>query len=349
MRTKEHSENPAVAMEDHQDDISSSDDDGQAHRHSLLNTSSNAGGDRKKPRIPWDRNPLGDKNGLKLALLNIVNEHSFHVDGGLMENFREVSRLLSQEGSKFEKYDGIEPSGAQRKFNSIIREIANHFPLKDNGEFENEESADGFQVLALKILRDIISKEKAKLGSFGKADNLLGDESHVMDEDGNKVEPASVPATSFLKKRKAEITPLKHQLKRIAGVIANPTPGDSSFVSDKGDDDDDIHDSGINRLDTETHSRVIQELEKLGIRSVGDLLKAADISSTGIHNFVAKTQVKLTKPVDRVLKLYEEVAVAKDFVAKMSSLCGLQAGDALEFESYVKPLYTQTHNSAENA
>jgi hypothetical protein len=357
---KGNHDSAAVGIDD-QSDMSSDDEVHQESQMNLLNTSNQSGGvERKKARIPWDRNPLGDKNGLKLGLLTVVHDSNFHVNGGLMENFREVSRILSQDGSKFEKYDGIEPSGAQRKFNSVIREIATHFPVKENGEFENEENAEGFQIVGLKLLRDIINKEKVKLRSYiqkanDNTNNMMvggNEEPNVIDEDDmHTQEPASVPtvpsisSTSFLKKRKAEITPLKHQLKRIAGSLANPNPSDMSMLSDKGGDlDDDMQDTGINRLDTETHARVVHELEKLGITNVGELLKAADVSANGIHNFVNKTQVKLTKPVDRMLKLYEEVAVAKDFVSKMGNLCGLHPGDALEFESYVKPFYTQTHH-----
>lgn len=136
-----------------------------------------------------------------------------------------------------------------------------------------------------------------------------------------------------MKKRKAEITPLKHELKRAA--VAGMTPAGSNTL-----DGEEIHDRGINRLDEETHQRVVTDLEKANIHTVGDLLTAADISAQGIQNFTNTTQVKLTKPVDRLLKLYEEVAVAKDFVSKMQVLCGLGAGDALELEYFLKPLYS---------
>lgn len=341
---------------DEQDELSSSESEGEnlamravMSSRGIATQYNPTGLERKKPRIPWDRNPHGDKNGLKYALLSVVNDHSFHVDGRLMENFREVSRILSSEGSKFEKYEGIEPSGAQRKFNAILKDVASTYYIKENGEFEGEENAEGFEALAIKILKDIINREKAKYTGSGqkppRADQLLNasgediglstSNASVDDVDHNGHSEGAVLSATFLKKRKAEITPLKHALKRVA---ASTIPANAANGSEG--EEDDIHDTGINRLDLDTHNRVVQELEKIEIRTVGDLLKAADISAQGIQNFSNKTQVKLTKPVDRILKLFEEVAVAKDFVAKMQALCGLQAGDALEFESFVKPYYT---------
>jgi hypothetical protein len=378
----------AGVSEEHED-MSSSEDDvavhhidtsprgGQSSSNSLRRSlgresEGGGGGGKKKPRIPWDRNALGDKNGLKFALLSVVNDNNFHIDGKFMENFREVSRLLSQEGSKFEKYEGIEPSGAQRKFNAIIRDVANHYKIKENGDFENEETADGFIALAIKMLKDIINREKLKAGYLankpqlrpsdinnmlnhhqggsGGGDDMDLNTSHMTTDDhedggntGAEGGNGSVLSSSFLKKRKAEMTPLKHHLKRVA--TAGVTPGGSVINNaDVDDEEEGIYDRGINRLDGETHNRVISELEKLNIRTVGDLFKAADLSSEGIDSFLSKTQVKLTKPVDRLLKLYEEVAVAKNFVMKMQSLCGLAAGDALELETYIKPFYMNSSN-----
>lgn len=345
LRTKEPSDPTASSTLDDDNDISSSDEEQmdraalarqQARQGGTLNSSqyNPTGSDKKKCRIPWDRNPHGDKNGLKFALLSLINDYNYHVEGMLMNNFKEVANILSRPGSKFEKYEGIEPSGAQRKFNSILREIAASYFR--NGEFVGEENAEGFEQIGIKMLKDIIAKEKAKFSNTGgkssRAQQLLDGEDLGLSTSNASVEDIdnaeAMLSASFLKKRKAEITPLKHELKRVA--VAGMIP----------EDPDEIHDRGINRLDVETHHRVVAELQKMNILTVGDLLKAADVSDHGIESFTNTTQVKLTKPVDRILKLYEEVAVAKDFVSKMQFLCGLNAGDALEFESFVKPLYT---------
>lgn len=337
IRTRESNQEMLNQSNADVDDLSSNSED---EDNNLLH---GASGDRtKKPRIPWDRNPRGDKNGLKLALLTAINESRFHVEGRYMENFKKISQILSQEGSKFEKYQGIEPSGAQRKFNSIIKDIANNYKLLDNGDFQDEQTAEGFEALAIQMLKDIIVKEKAKYaattpsknGPGGILDTSGADDAILatIDEMRNSISNSSTaitPTASILKKRKAEMAPLKHALKRVAALEYEVNAVDEQA------------ESGINRLDLSRHERVVQELanRETPILTVGDLLKAAEITESGISAFVAKTQVKLTKPVDRILKLYEEVAVAKDFVARMNSLCGLQAGDALEFESFIKPLY----------
>lgn len=358
LRTKEQADVSIPTHLDDADDMSSSEDErgmnaltGRNRHASQFNPT---GSERKKPRIPWDRNPHGDKNGLKMALLSVVNDNAFHVEGGLMDNFREVSRILSQPGSKFEKYEGIEPSGAQRKFNAILKEVATSYRLTDSGEFEGEEAAEGFEALSIKMLKDIIQKEKAKYTNSGvkaaRVEHLLNT-SAASEELGLTNSNASVDdidphlshhahaggdlnfSTSFLKKRKAEITPLKHALKRVAvaGVAPEHTEEDSL-------------DRGINRLDDRTHLRVLAELQKMNIHTVEDLFKAADISPQGVQQFYEVTQVKLNKPVNRMLKLYEEVAVAKDFVSQMHSLCGLSANDALELEEFVKPIYLANRN-----
>ncbi|RYY85623.1 hypothetical protein EON63_07200, partial [archaeon] len=62
----------------------------------------------KKVRIPWDRDPRGDKNGLKTTLLTTVRDGRYHVEGGLMQNFRTISKMLSEDpASPFAKYNGV--------------------------------------------------------------------------------------------------------------------------------------------------------------------------------------------------------------------------------------------------
>lgn len=310
----EAEQQPSLPILNGVDDDSTSEDDEQ--RQIEGDTSFDR---RKKPRIPWDRNIRGDKNGLKYALLSLIKEHGFHVNGRYMDNFKEVSALLSQEGTIFSKYNGIEPSGAQRKFNSIIRDVAKTFKLTESGEFVDESHAEGFEILALSMLKDMIVKEKLK--KLNRSKPHL--ESYVPGEE-EEVEQDYDLSAPLLKKRKAEMTPLKNALRKAADA-----------VQDQG--------KLISRLNFEHHDRVIQDLASLDspVLTVGDFLTAADVSSIGVTTFVATTQVKLDKPVDRILKLYEEVAEEKDYVAKMKQLCGIPAADALEIESFIKPFYLQ--------
>ncbi len=316
---------PAIALATNPGDEMSSDDE----QHLGV-------GGEKKPRIPWDRNVRGDKNGLKLALLTCVYENNFHVDGKFMENFKKVSQLLSQEGSKFEKYAGIEPSGAQRKFNGVIRDVAKTYRMNENGEFLESEDTDGFEALALKMLKDIIAKEKAKrLNRTKRPSDVMDDPNDESQDDLHLL----------LKKRKSDMISLKTTMRRAAVVgLENVDfcvqPGDAGSPSaavpmnnNRG--------AKIHRLDNAKHLKVLQTLKERTpqVITVGDLFLSAEVSEAGCVNFLNHTGIKLEKPVERFLKLYEEVAAEKDFVNKMKQLTALNAGDVLELEAFLRPLY----------
>lgn len=323
--------NPAALLAHHDGDDMSSEDDQQ---HLMV------GGD-KKPRIPWDRNVRGDKNGLKLALLTCVYENNFHVEGRFMENFRKVSQILSQEGSKFEKYHGIEPSGAQRKFNSVIKEVAKTYRMNDNGEFLESDDTDGFEKLALKMLKDMIAKEKSKrLSRANKRPSEAMDDPND-DNDGLQF---------LLKKRNSDMISLKNTMRKAAtvgvegeeqfsGVDAGSSSTSVPIVSNGAPGAN--RGAKIHRLDSAKHLRVLQLLRERNppIITVGELFMAAEVSEAGTINFFNHTGIKLEKPVERILKLYEEVAAEKDFVNKMKQLTGLNAGDVLELEALLRPLY----------
>lgn len=291
----------------------------------------------KKPRIPWDRNPRTDRNQLKYALLSCVNEHQFHVKGKLMENFKVVSSLLSSgPNSPFLKFRGVEPSGAQRKFNSVLRNVAKTFRFNETGDISLDESnlePQPFEQLALQMLRDIIEKEKQRK-THRRQSKSSSDPNMSFEED--PLQSFDDVGVTMLKKRKSDVVDLKNVIRKAAsaqsgveihGSLLSNTPG-------KG--------AKIHRLDVNRHERVVEELKRFRtpILTVGDLLRVADISPTGISAFVNSTGVKLEKPVNRALKLYEEFASSADYSVQMKALCGFSLGDALELENFLKPFYS---------
>lgn len=119
------------------------------------------GPNNKKPRIPWDRNPRGDKNGLKAILLRVVYENNFHIDGLLKDNFKKVQDILSHSPSPFDKFMGVEAYGAQRKFNSILKEVAITCSNLTNSS-TSRPLYYPFEELALKIMSDMNNRSKKK-------------------------------------------------------------------------------------------------------------------------------------------------------------------------------------------
>lgn len=297
-------------------------------------------GSKKKSRIPWDRDPRGDKNGLKLALLTLIHDNKYHIEGKYMDNFRDVATLLSQPGSVFERYQGIEPSGAQRKFNQIVKEVAKTFALTESGEFQQEQEASGFEVLALSMIKDMVNREKEK-----NAHRQSRTQGKVFAPSSSS--PVPVPrgnvgpqGTTLLRKRKADIIPLKTALRKFALV-------DSSFGDQEGTEGENA--GGDSPVDSATNARVEYSVHKVAVQrlkerfqditQVDHVLKAAEISSSGIASFAATTQVKMEKPVDRILILYEEIMSERDYVSKAKLLLGLGTADALELDAFLRPLY----------
>lgn len=291
----------------------------------------------KKPRIPWDRNPRGDRNGLKYSLLSCINENEFHVKGKYLDNFKAISHILSSESSPFLKYRGIEPSGAQRKFNSVLRDVAKTFKVANGyGEIVDESDALPFESLALKMLRDIIEKEKSKkvVRRHNKVD---GNDDNMMDEFGDEL-------TSILRKRKSDVVELKNAMRKVA---ASQMVDEVSMVDSMVDTQmaPPAKIPRIHRLDIDRHNFVVDELRKFEppILSVEHLFAKVGVSEASASSFMNKTGIRLDRPVDRMLKLYEEVAAAPDFATKMRDLCGILPGDSLELEYLLKPLYMSTN------
>lgn len=298
----------------------------------------------KKLRIPWDRNPRGDRNNLKIALMSCINDNDFHVKGTFRENFKRVSYLLSADGAAFHKWKGISISGAQRKFNSILRDVSKTFRLQENGEFEYQDGETApFESLAQKMLKDIIEKEKVRRAAKRGSSSMMiktedGDETGLVEEEYGE----DLASFLLVKKRKSDAIDLKQTFRKAA---ANMLGGGGEVVEAESAADGGMKMVGIpqiHRLDSSRHNFVMNELLKQNppIHTVYDLLQRADVSPAGIQSFAATTGINLDKPVDRLLKIYEEVASSYDYTAQMKHLCGLMAGDALEFENFIKPLYT---------
>eukprot|EP01039_Chlorochromonas_danica_P002022 gene2022-2205_t len=296
-------------------------------------------GSRKKSRIPWDRDPRGDKNGLKLALLTLIHDHKYHIEGKYMDNFRDVATLLSQPGSVFERYQGIEPSGAQRKFNQIVKEVAKTFALTESGEFQQEQEASGFEILALSMIKDMVNREKEKNArrqsrTPGKA--IASPSSPVPVPRGN----VGPQGTTLLRKRKSDIIPLKTALRKFA--LTDSFFGDQEGTEGVNAGYESPVDSAANaRVEYSVHKVAIQRLKERfpDITQVDHVLKAAEISSSSIASFATTTQVKMEKPVDRILVLYEEIMSERDYVSKAKLLLGLGTADALELDAFLRPLY----------
>jgi hypothetical protein len=300
---------------------------------------------RSKPRIPWDRNPRGDRNGLKYALLRCIDDNQFHINGRYRENFQTTSEILSSGGSPFCKYKGIEPSGAQRKFNVVLRDVSKTFRLTEIGDFSVPETAEAapFESLALKMLKDLIEKEKIRKANrrISKGDGSSSNNNNSGLDD-SMMEDMDTDLVGLLRKRKSDMVELKQTMRKAAAVAigedpqsptGNSHPPTTASATSAG--------ITIHRLDTTKHDQVVAELQTATppILTVGDLLQAADISTSGITSFQETTSIKLNKPVDRLLKIYVEMATAPDYVYRMKTICGLNAGDALGLEDYLKPFY----------
>jgi hypothetical protein len=155
----------------------------------------------------------------------------------------------------------------------------------------------------------------------------------LLDEYGDEL-------TSILRKRKSDVVELKNAMRKVA---ASQMGGEASLL-------DALVDSSvqpptkaprIHRLNVDRHNFVVEELRKFDppILSVEHLFGKVGLSENSVSEFVSRTGVRLDRPVDRMLKLYEEVAAASDYATKMRDLCGILPGDALELEYLLKPLY----------
>jgi hypothetical protein len=324
------------------DDDSSNDDHDEIYQSNqdvdvslnLNNSIDDADQGKKKNRIPWDRDPRGDKNGLKFALLTVVHENKFHVEGRYKDNFRQISKMLSQPGSAFEKYRGIEASGAQRKFNQIIREAAKSFELNEEGEFINEQEAVGFEVLALSMIKDMVEKEKQK--AFYRQNKYVKPDDNLSSP-GN----CGPQGTTLLRKRRADMLDMKSTFRKLARQeVELEQPNDNC------NDDNEreyISEQHVSLVDYRTHTQAIAALKKkhVNMNTVSDLLQVMGISDAGISAFAEVTQVKMDKPLDRLLRLYEDIALQQDYVPKAKLLMGLDTADALELECFLRPFYGQ--------
>eukprot|EP01031_Cornospumella_fuschlensis_P029086 gene29086-35104_t len=291
----------------------------------------------KKTRIPWDRDPRGDKNGLKTTLLNTVREGRYHIEGGLMQNFREISKILSTDPtSPFVKFNGIERSGAQRKFNQIVREMTQMY-VSPEGEIQNENEATEYERLALEIIRDLIEKEKSKV--LSRASRAPQGKVSVDGEDGEEEqgllgeESASSQNiySGLLKKRRSEggIIPVKGIFRKVARAEV-----ESSMLNADGE--------ALPRISLQQHHAAVDAIKKKhpSIATVADVLKAADLSPKGIADLFSATNLKPDKPMDRILRLYEEVCEDREYAAKCKSLFGLSAADALELDVFLRAFYS---------
>lgn len=303
LRSKE--QDAAAASSNHLDGGSSSDDEEAAGLGDDVKG--------KKLRIPWDRDKRGDKNGLKQALLTVINENRFHVEGKYKDNFKEVSSILSQPGSVFERYHGIEPSGAQRKFNDIVRDITKTYGLVEGGEAADDSEAHGFEALALGMVRDMMEKEKDK--SLHRQQN----------SSKGVLVAGNVGAQGLGRKRKAGMVPLKGALRKAAAAM----------LGVDGDDD-----SEVERIDPAIHRAVCSALSGRAA-TVEDLLRIAGVSAEGSAKLLATTAVHPDRPLDRLLRLYEEVSGARDYVSRARVLLGMGTADALELDALLRPLYEQ--------
>ncbi len=232
-----------------------------------------------------------------------------------MDNFRAVSAMLSQSGSVFEKYCGIEPSGAHRKFNAIIKEVAKLF-LTEDGEIVNEQGAVGFESVALAIIRDMVDKERQK--------NAM----RITKSGKNSLSALACQGNVLLRKRKADIVPVKSAMRKAAK---------QEVVMQEEEEPEAV----VPRVDYSTHKAALQALTQQypHAGSVLELLKAADISQAGIADFSITTKIKPEKPVARLLRLFEEVMDDRDYVARTKTLLGMDTADALELDAFLRPFY----------
>lgn len=108
---------------------------------------------RRKTRIPWDRNKLGDKNGLKNELLKTILSRRQFLNGKIEENFKLVADELSTPESPFANYGGILCGPAQKKYYEIMTQIVETLPVDDSTDLDSVDIGDEFITTALKILK----------------------------------------------------------------------------------------------------------------------------------------------------------------------------------------------------
>lgn len=72
-------------------------------------------------RITWDTNPRGDKNGYKLAMMNIVLYKQYHLIGKKGENFEKVATMMHE--GVLKHLPSVSVSGIVKEYNKVLIQV----------------------------------------------------------------------------------------------------------------------------------------------------------------------------------------------------------------------------------